>query len=74
MQHITKLKLAATHQLCDALEKSSKFTIQFMQDMCEVDLDTVLKYLEEENHEELFKEINSLGILMEKFKNSTIYN
>lgn len=74
MQHITKLKLAATHQLCDALEKSSEFTIQFMQDMCEVDLDTVLKYLEEENHEELFKEINSLGVLMEKFENSTIYN
>ena len=44
MRYITKLKLAAVHQLCEAQDKSTEYTIQYMQDVCKVDLDTVIIY------------------------------
>jgi hypothetical protein len=59
MKYITKLKLAAVHQLCDAEDKSTEYTLQLMQDTCDVDLDCCLSYLklsEEEKHR-LFEEV-----------------
>jgi hypothetical protein len=64
MQYITKLKLAAVHQLCDAEDKSTEYMYQLMQDSCKVDLDTVNSYMINENHTKLFKELNSLTELM----------
>jgi hypothetical protein len=60
MQHITKLKLAAVHQICDIEDKSTEYMYQFMQDACKVDIDTVNNYMVNENHEKLFKEVNEL--------------
>lgn len=45
MKYITKLKLAAIHQLCDVEDKSTEFMIQFMIDTVKVDHDTVMAYL-----------------------------
>jgi len=64
MKHITKLKIAAVHQLCVVNDKSLEYTYQFIQDICKVDLDCVNNYFEHENHMELFKEINSLAEVM----------
>jgi hypothetical protein len=62
MQYITKLKLAAVHQICDVQDKSTEFMIQYMQDTCKVDHDTVMKYLtlQDTEHTKLFKELNGL--------------
>lgn len=62
MKHITKLKLASVHQLCDVKDKSTEFTLQIMQDTCNVSLDTALDYMSitKEEKLKLFKEINSL--------------
>lgn len=59
MQYITKLKLAAVHQLCDAEDKSTEYMLQLMQDVCEVDLDTCINYLslKEKERDKLFKEV-----------------
>jgi hypothetical protein len=59
MKYITKLKLAAVHQLCDAEDKSTEYMLQFMQDTCDVDLDCCISYmnLSENEHSELFKEV-----------------
>lgn len=59
MKYITKLKLAAVHQLCDAEDKSTEFMYQFMQDTCKVDLDCVNSYmfLSDEEHTKLFREV-----------------
>ncbi len=61
MQYITKLKLAAIHQLCDQEDKSTEFMLQLMQDVCKVDLDCVLSYmnLSSEEHEKLFTQVMS---------------
>lgn len=61
MKYITKLKLAAVHQLCDAEDKSTEYMLQFMQDTCKVDLDCVLVYMQlpDKEHERLFKEVNA---------------
>jgi hypothetical protein len=63
MQHKTKLKLAAVHQICDVTDKSTEFMLQVMQDICKVDLDTCVKYLElpEEEHNVLFQEVNAVA-------------
>ncbi len=45
MKYITKLKLAVVHLGCDTEDKSTEFMIQFMQDTCKVDYDTVIAYL-----------------------------
>jgi len=60
MRYITKLKLAAIHQLCDAEDRSTEFTIQYMQDMCKVSHDTVMNYLALplKERKKLFKEVN----------------
>lgn len=60
MKYITKLKLAAIHQLCDAEDKSTEFMIQYMQDTCQVDHDCVMNYLmlSNEEHLRLWKELN----------------
>lgn len=62
MQHITKLKLSAIHQLCDVEDKSTAYMLETMQSICNVDLGTCIKYMElgEEEHSQLFKELNSL--------------
>jgi hypothetical protein len=62
MQHITKLKLASVHQICDVNDKSTEFTLQLMQDTCNVSNDTILNYMSipKEDKLKLFKEINSL--------------
>ena len=60
MKYITKLKLAAVHQLCDAEDKSTEYMYQLMQDTVKVDMDTVNNYMLNENKAELFKELNSL--------------
>lgn len=61
MQHIIKLKLAAVHHLCNEDDKSTEFMIEFMQKICEVDLDCVMSYLQldSEEHQKLFKEVDS---------------
>lgn len=64
MQYITKLKLAAVHQLCDAEDKSTEFMYQLMMDTVQVDLNTVNNYMINEDHSKLFKELNSLTELM----------
>jgi hypothetical protein len=66
MQHITKLKLAAVHQLCDVEDKSTEFMYQLMQDICKVDIDTVNNYMTNEDHVKLFKEVNDLTEVMIK--------
>ena len=67
MKHITKLKLAAVHQLCELSEKSDAYTIQLMQDSCKVGLDTCINYLAlgPEKHQELFEEVNSFTEVIE---------
>ncbi len=60
MKYITKLKLAAVHQLCDHEDKSTEYMYQLMQDTCKVDIDTVNNYMINENHSKLFKELNEL--------------
>ena len=45
MKLITKLKLAAVHNLCEAQDRSTEFTIQYMQDVCKVSHETVMNYL-----------------------------
>ena len=62
MKYITKLKLAAAHQLCDVEDKSTEYMLQLMQDTCKVDLDTCVKYMELDpiEHSKLFKELNQL--------------
>ena len=59
MKYITKLKLAAIHQWCDAEDKSTEFMIQFLQDKCKVDFDTVMNYLSLpfKEKERLFREV-----------------
>jgi hypothetical protein len=59
MRYITKLKLAAVHQLCDVEDKSTEYMLQFMQDTCDVDLDCCISYmnLSENEHSELFNEV-----------------
>lgn len=46
MKYITKLKLAAVHQLCDVEDRSTEYMLQLMQDSCKVDLECCLKYME----------------------------
>ena len=62
MKYITKLKLAAVHQLCDAEDKSTEYMLQVMQDTCKVGLDTCIQYMELDpiEHSKLFKELNQL--------------
>lgn len=62
MKYATKLKLAAVHQLCDVEDRSTEYTIQVMQDIVKVDLDTVIKYFElgEQVHSTLFREVNEI--------------
>lgn len=66
MKHVTKLKLAAVHQLCDVEDRSTEYTMQIMQNIVKVDLDTVIKYfkLGEDIHSTLFREVNEIGKVM----------
>lgn len=59
MKHLTKLKLAVVHQICDAEDKSTEFMIQYMQAVCKVNHDRVLDYLSlpDEEIETLFEEV-----------------
>lgn len=69
MQYITKLKLATSHQWCDMEDKSTEFMIQFLQDSCNVDLDTVLSYMNlgQKEHNKLRNELNGF---LEFFENN----
>jgi len=60
MQYITKLKLAAIHQLMDAEDKSTEYMIQYMQDVCKVDHNCVMTYMRllPEVKLKLMKEVN----------------
>lgn len=66
MKHITKLKLATIHQLCDVEDKSTEWMLQTMQDIYKVDLDCVLAYmsLSEKETSALFVELNELTEVM----------
>lgn len=64
MKYITKLKLAAVHQLCEVENKSTEYMYQLMQDVVKVDIDTVNNYMINENHSKLFKELNNLTEIM----------
>jgi hypothetical protein len=70
MKYITKLKLAAMHQLCDAEDKSTEFMIQYLQDMCKVSHDTVINYLMLPQHElnTLRREVNGFMEMFEPFE------
>lgn len=63
MKHITKLKLAAVHQLCDTEGRSTEYMVQVMQDIVKVNLDTVVNYvnLGPKRHKELFREVNEFA-------------
>ena len=63
MKYITKLKLAAVHQLCDAEDKSTEYMLQLMQDSCNVDMNACVSYmsLSTSEHARLFSELNSLN-------------
>lgn len=63
MKYITKLKLAAVHQLCDVEDRSTEYTLQVMQDIVKVNLDTVLNYMQlsEKVHADLFREVNEFN-------------
>lgn len=63
MKYITKLKLAAIHQICDKEDKSTEYTIQVMMNIVNVELDTIINYfgLGESIHSNLFKEVNELA-------------
>jgi hypothetical protein len=64
MKYITKLKLAAIHQLCDAQELSTEFMYKIMMDFCKVDIDCVNTYMMLTNHVELFEEVNGFVSLL----------
>lgn len=70
MKHITKLKIAAVHQLCDAKDKSTEFMIQFIQDTCKVSHETVMNYMQSahDEHVKLFKEVNEFILLLDNIK------
>ncbi len=38
MKKETKLKMAAAHQHCEVMDKSTEYTMQFIQDTCNVSL------------------------------------
>lgn len=69
MKYITKLKLAAVHQLCDAEDRSTEYTIAYMQDMCKVDHDTVMSYLllPENELNKLREEVMSFVEMFDRF-------
>lgn len=60
MKYITKLKLAAVHQLCDVEDKSTEYMIQYMQDAVKVNHDCVMNYLmlPEKEKINLIKDVN----------------
>lgn len=62
MKYITKLKLAAVHQLCDVEDRSTEYMIQIMQDIVKVNHDAVIAYLSlsENEIDELRRGINEV--------------
>lgn len=56
------------HQLCDAEDRSTEFTIQYLQDTCKVSFDTVMLYfdLPQRERNTLRREVNGF---MEMFEN-----
>lgn len=74
MKYITKLKLAAMQQICDHEERSTEYTIQYLQDMVGVSHDCVINYLMLPPHEhvQLISEVNELVSVMVKFEQSRL--
>lgn len=66
MKYITKLKLAAIHNLCDYEDKSTEYMIQFMQDTVGVDHDCVMNYLSLSNKEilKLREEVDDIALFL----------
>lgn len=62
MKQITKLKLASVDNICDALDKSVEYTLQLMQDTCNVDYETAVSYfsIPTNEREQLKKDVESL--------------
>jgi len=62
MKQKTKLKLAVIHQHCNVNDKSTEYMLQLMQDTCNVNLDTCIKYmsLSGVEHKQLFTQINTV--------------
>lgn len=56
------MKLATAHQICVAEDKSPEYTIQFMIDMCKVDIGCVTNFLrlKQEEKEELYDAVNGV--------------
>lgn len=75
MKYNTKLQLAAVHQLCDALDKSTEYTFQLMQDTCNVSHDAVVNYFKipQGEKQELFNTIISLTGVIIKLENMNIH-
>lgn len=71
MKHITRLKLTAVHMICEQQNKPKEFMIQAMQDVCDVPLDCVMGYLENNTKEDklaLHKELMSLSDIIDKIE------
>jgi hypothetical protein len=70
MQYVTKLKLAAVHQLCMVQGKSTEYMLQLMQDTCAVNLSTCVSYMRfHSEHKALFNQVNQLTAVMSKLEN-----
>lgn len=46
MKEATKAKLEEAYNICEEEDRSTEYMLQFLQDYAEVDLDTVLSFLE----------------------------
>ena len=55
MTEETKIKLLLAWEYCDDEDKSTEFMLQYMQDCAEVDLDTVLEFIQNTSWEERAK-------------------
>lgn len=70
MKYVTKIKLAAIHQWCDAQDKSTEFMIASMIAMCKMDHDAVMAYLQlgDKEHERLRKDVNEIVDFFAQFE------
>ena len=62
MKHKTLLKIATVVQICEEKDKSTEYTYQLIQDICNVPLDVVNAFynLGVEKHKELFIQVNAV--------------
>lgn len=74
MKKETKLKIAAAHQHCEVMDKSTEYTLQFIQDTCNVSLDAVVSYMSlgQDEHESLFKQVNAVLDVVIKIESNVL--